>query len=72
MKTGREAFEVWWKSIYRIPGEDMGVAWQAWQASRQVALEDAAKTCGDVLRDTYSILTHESCTYLQNTIKELK
>ena len=45
MKTGREAFEIWWKSIYRIPGEDMGVAWQAWQASRKVALEDSTEIC---------------------------
>lgn len=40
--TTREEFEVWYGG--RNP-EHIGYAWDAWQASRAAALEEAAKEC---------------------------
>ena len=45
MIAERKAFEAWWKSIHRQPKDDIHSAWSGWQASRKVALEDAAKVC---------------------------
>jgi len=73
MSNEREAFEVWLDDPnYVYSDRDRDMMFWAWQASRKVAFEDAVKICGDVLRDTYSILTHESCAYLQDAIRNLK
>ena len=39
--TDREAFEAW----YGRDAYDVDDPWEAWQASRKVAFEDAAKAC---------------------------
>lgn len=59
--TAREEFEAWWRKIYphhrrevlahnvvrpeRYALRRVQDAWQAWQASRNAALEEAAKEC---------------------------
>ena len=42
--TEREAFEAW----YGGDAYDVDNPWEAWQASRKVALEDAAQACEEL------------------------
>ena len=69
--TEREAFEVWAKTQGMVTVKnpngiyvefDPRQAWLAWQASRRIALEDAAKVCDD---EKWVIGAQRTSTYME-------
>ena len=73
----RTAFEAWWEDFksehdeWQYADSD-ALRLEAWQASRKVALEDAAIVCGNRSKDHGSAIAHDEAGLCAEQIRSLK